>query len=113
MRLSTEIIKFDDAAAADDHPVTGITMGHIRRWFDEAEQNELAKPASLRDGLKHAIRAAKLALFVVNKHCAMPNGSWKTGFDDDLRRAEVALQMLTPNAEGDAACALSQQERQS
>lgn len=42
-RLSTEIINFDDAGADDDHPVKGITMGHIRRWFDRAEEFELAR----------------------------------------------------------------------
>jgi hypothetical protein len=42
MRLSTEIIKFDDAGATDDHPVDGINMGQIRRWFDKIEKYEAA-----------------------------------------------------------------------
>jgi hypothetical protein len=42
MKLSTEIINFDDAGANDDHPVKGITMGHIRRWFDAVEEAEAA-----------------------------------------------------------------------
>lgn len=40
-KLSTEIISFDDAGADDDHPVKGITMGHIRRWFEQAEEYEV------------------------------------------------------------------------
>ena len=43
--LSTEIISFDDAGAEDDHPVKGITMGHIRRWFDRVEQLHVALEA--------------------------------------------------------------------
>lgn len=37
--------------------------------------------------LKHAIRAAKLALFVVDK-CGYPNDSWVDGFNEDMRIAE-------------------------
>jgi len=39
-KLSKEIITFSDAGAPDDHPVKGITMGHIRRWFDVVEEYE-------------------------------------------------------------------------
>jgi hypothetical protein len=38
VKLSTEIIGFDDAGAGDDHPVKGVTVGHIRRWFDQVEK---------------------------------------------------------------------------
>lgn len=44
----------------------------------------------LRDGLTAAIRAAKLALFVINKQGVMPNSSWESGFKDDLAKAEAA-----------------------
>ena len=45
----------------------------------------------LREALVCAIRAAKLALFVVEKHGAMPNDSWRAGFDKDIAVAEAAL----------------------
>lgn len=47
-----------------------------------------------RKGLESAIRAAKLALFVINKQGVMPNDSWKSGFDADLKTAEAALAAL-------------------
>lgn len=45
----------------------------------------------LRAGLTAAIRAAKLALFVINKAGVMPNSSWEGGFKDDLAAAENAV----------------------
>jgi hypothetical protein len=48
-----------------------------------------------RKGLEAAIRAAKLALFVIRKQGVMPNSSWSTGFDSDLKTAEDALAALS------------------
>lgn len=50
----------------------------------------------LRDGLRAAIRAANLALFVINKQGVMPNSSWESGFKSDLAKAEAALEKLAP-----------------
>lgn len=44
----------------------------------------------LRAGLDAAIRAAKLALFVIRKQGVMPNSSWESGFDSDLAKATAA-----------------------
>lgn len=44
-----------------------------------------------RKGLEAAIRAAKLALFVIRKQGVMPNSSWESGFESDLKVAESAL----------------------
>lgn len=48
-----------------------------------------------RKGLEAAIRAAKLALFVIRKQGVMPNSSWESGFDADLKTAEAALAALS------------------
>lgn len=48
----------------------------------------------MRKGLEAAIRAAKLALFVINKQGVMPNSSWESGFNSDLKVAEDALAAL-------------------
>ena len=45
-------------------------------------------------GLEAAIRAAKLALFVIRKQGIMPNSSWESGFESDLKTAEEALAEL-------------------
>lgn len=47
-----------------------------------------------RTGLEAAIRAAKLALFVIRKQGEMPNSSWEAGFEKDLKTAETALAAL-------------------
>ena len=46
--------------------------------------------AELLNGLVAAMRAAKLALFVIRKHGVMPNDSWRAGFDRDMATAEAA-----------------------
>jgi hypothetical protein len=48
-----------------------------------------------RNGLEAAIRAAKLALFVIRKRDVMPNSSWEAGFNSDLKTAEDAMAALT------------------
>ena len=45
----------------------------------------------MKGGLEAAIRAAKLALFVIRKQGVMPNSSWESGFDGDLKTAEAAM----------------------
>lgn len=49
----------------------------------------------IRDGLKAAIRAAKLAIFTINKQGVMPNCSWRCGFEKDLATAESVLSALS------------------
>lgn len=58
-----------------------------------SEENDALIDANkrLREGLKAAIRAAKLGLFVINKQGVMPNSSWEGGFKDDVATAEAAL----------------------
>jgi hypothetical protein len=51
-----------------------------------------------RDGLEAAIRAAKLALFVIRKQGVMPNSSWESGFESDLKTAEATLAALPPRS---------------
>jgi len=46
-------------------------------------------------GLRAAIRAAELALFVIRKQGVMPNTSWETGFNSDLATAKNALAALS------------------
>jgi hypothetical protein len=41
--------------------------------------------------LEAAVRCAKLALFVIRKQGVMPNSSWESGFNADLKIAEDAL----------------------
>jgi FAD/FMN-containing dehydrogenase len=53
----------------------------------------------LRTGLEAAIRAAKLALFVIRKQGVMPNSSWESGFNSDVKIAETALAELTKPSE--------------
>jgi len=50
--------------------------------------------AKLVAALIAAVRAAKLALFVIRKQDVMPNNSWQAGFDGDLKVAEDALAAL-------------------
>lgn len=47
-----------------------------------------------RKGLEAGIRSAKLALFVIRKQGVMPNSSWESGFNADLKTAEEALAAL-------------------
>lgn len=57
-----------------------------------------AHPAPVKEAveaLMAAIRAMKLACFIIEKHGVMPNDSWKSGFDKDLETAEAALASLT------------------
>jgi hypothetical protein len=52
----------------------------------------VARIEVLEEGLKAAVRAANLALFVIRKHGVMPNDSWKTGFESDMEIACLALE---------------------
>lgn len=82
MRLSTEIISFDDAGADDDHPVEGITMGHIRRWLDAVEEAEGAR--------------GELAALVADPNNPMPD-KWPCANEADrdcLQRAYNSLRYV-------------------
>lgn len=57
---------------------------------------ERAKVAELVEGLGAAIRAANLGLFVIRKQGVMPNSSWESGFDGDLKKATSALEGAKP-----------------
>lgn len=67
-------------------------------WYEEHDGQRLVlngeKVATeinrLRDGLTAAIRAANLALFVIRKQGVMPNSSWESGFEKDLKTATDA-----------------------
>jgi hypothetical protein len=50
----------------------------------------VAEIERLRAGLDAAIRCAELALFVIRKQGVMPNSSWESGFNGDLRMAKMA-----------------------
>jgi hypothetical protein len=54
----------------------------------------MTQPENQAEALKAAIRAAKLALFVIRKQGVMPNSSWESGFNSDLATAEAALASL-------------------
>lgn len=58
-----------------------------------SEENDalIEENKRLREGLTAAIRAAKLALFVINKQGVMPNSSWESGFKSDLDKATAAI----------------------
>jgi hypothetical protein len=57
----------------------------------ELREGMVLVPRELTQALEAAIRAAKLALFVIRKQGVMPNSSWESGFDSDLKTAEAAL----------------------
>lgn len=59
---------------------------------DKSHNN--SQPDSAEAALEAGIRAAKLALFVINKAGVMPNHSWEGGFKDDLAKAEAGLAAL-------------------
>jgi hypothetical protein len=44
----------------------------------------------LRAGLAAAMRAANLALFLLERHGIQPNDSWRAGFDRDMKAAKEA-----------------------
>ena len=67
--------------------MTHLAADEITRLTAEIER--------LRGALKCGIRAAKLALFVINKNNVMPNHSWETGFKDDLAEACAGLDQET------------------
>ncbi len=72
----------------------------LREIIQEMECASYAALPSVTDtgvegALKAAIRAAKLALFVINKQSVMPNSSWQAGFDRDLKTAEASLAALS------------------
>lgn len=62
-------------------------MSELENKFDELLQKE---NNTLRLGLDAAIRAATLAVFVIEKTSSMPNDSWRAGFERDLGQAKAA-----------------------
>lgn len=99
------------AAAPVQEPVAWADFadnGNIRLWTKTSEQlrAQLETDAGRKmqplyaapvptgkqvEGLKAAIRAAKLALFLIRKRGVIPNASWESGFNRDLEIAENAL----------------------
>lgn len=74
-------------------------MNGMDEWQHKTNERMAGPPdpnstAALRNGLEAAIRAAKLALFVIRKQGVMPNSSWESGFNSDLKAAEDALAAL-------------------
>jgi hypothetical protein len=65
--------------------------GRLARMGEENER--------LRAGLTAAIRAANLALFVINKQGVMPNSSWESGFKSDLATATAAMSAVEQSAD--------------
>jgi hypothetical protein len=65
-----------------------------RAWdsADARAKEAEAENARLVKALQAAVRAAKLALFVIRKQGVMPNSSWDSGFNSDLATAEAALE---------------------
>lgn len=59
-------------------------------------QNE----AGIITGLEAAIRAAKLAIFTIRKQGVMPNSSWESGFNSDVKTAENALAAIRSARDG-------------
>jgi hypothetical protein len=57
----------------------------------EAPAAQQQDTEQLRKGLTAAVRAANLALFVIRKQGVMPNSSWETGFEGDMKVARDAL----------------------
>ena len=73
----------------------GYHARNVRARALLAERDALAeRNAKLVVALIAAVRAAKLALFVIRKEDVMPNSSWQAGFDRDLKVAEDALAAL-------------------
>ena len=81
-----DIVAMARAAQRDERLSDGALYGKLA---DEIERS--------RAGLKAAIRAAKLALFVIRKQGVMPNSSWESGFESDLKTAQEAISV--PNGD--------------
>ena len=77
-----------------------IKIRHELLLHRAANVIELLNVPTKTDALQSAIRAAKLAIFVINKQGIMPNSSWKSGFDRDLAIAEAALSAAQTFSEG-------------
>ncbi|UGY15255.1 hypothetical protein HAP48_0043140 [Bradyrhizobium septentrionale] len=102
-KLRDSIVEACDLLAERKYGSPARSPGHnARLLLERALENVPKAPATpgadaartiseLRAGLQAAIRAAKLALFVVRKQNVMPNGSWANGFDRDLEAADAAL----------------------
>lgn len=99
MKSGTTTI-LDDLLArlSNDEPYAAMGGPVHRIDFTPAEREALTSALrlaipnqQLKMGLRTAIRAADLALFVVRKQGVMPNSSWESGFNSDLEAARASL----------------------
>lgn len=74
------MVKLEDAPEFSKACYDDLARDHLAKQRDEA-----------RAGLVAAVRAANLALFVINKAGVMPNSSWESGFKKDMATAHAAL----------------------
>ncbi len=79
--------------AAQKDEVCDSYADENQRLSDEIERLTVA--------LKAAIRAADLALFVIRKQGVMPNSSWESGFETDMKTARAALNSSTHEQKAD------------
>lgn len=86
MTIEIERLKEDCARTERNRD---MWKGQCARQAEQLSKLHDAPAAIL--GLKAAVRAAELALFVIRKQGIMPNASWQTGFEKDLATAKAAL----------------------
>jgi hypothetical protein len=72
------------------YQVVGVDIDP-QRWTSAAAETSPGDVHTMKEALKAAIRAAKLAIFTIRKQGVMPNSSWEAGFNCDLARAESGL----------------------
>lgn len=60
-------------------------VNHAGEW------HSCPPPTEAEPGLEAAVRAANLALFLLQKHGVPLNDSWRAGFDRDMAKAQAAL----------------------
>lgn len=81
-----------------------IAERKVAETINKLRAEELAQVRAenerLREGLTAAIRAAKLAIFVIRKQNVMPNSSWESGFEKDLATATAARGVEQQEPEG-------------
>lgn len=77
---------YDRRSGAEKYDVVYIAeaiFAERKRWA--------VRDSAMRHGIQAALRAAKLALFVIRKQGVMPNSSWESGLNSDIAMAEAAL----------------------
>jgi hypothetical protein len=73
----------------DLHKQATVERSHY--YVGKCALDAAARIEALEAGLSAAVRAANLALFVIRKKGVMPNDSWETGFEGDMKTARAAL----------------------